>query len=127
MAVGFIRFDLEIRLPLKFKELKLLTGINISTSMTPKHLAKVCIVVILKSYLFFPCPSGTLSSIFLSPFVLRLYNFERGRPLGRVLEIQGSKVLRGWFSFCYEHLGLCCESFALAVNILVSAVNYLLL
>ena len=34
MAVGFIRFDLRIRLSLRFKELKLLTRINISTSMT---------------------------------------------------------------------------------------------
>ena len=48
MAVGFIRFDLRIRLSLKFKELKLLTRINISTSMTPKHLAKVCEVGMLK-------------------------------------------------------------------------------
>ena len=28
---------------------------------------------------------------------------------------------------CYEYLGLCCESFAFAVNILVCTVSYLLL
>ena len=42
---------------------KLLTRINISTGMTPKDLAKVCKVAMPKSYPFFPCPSGTLSSI----------------------------------------------------------------
>ena len=44
----------------------------------------------------------------------------------RVLEIQGSKGQRGRFSFRCEHFGLCCESFAFAVNILVCAVSYLL-
>ena len=34
----------------------------------------------------------------------------------RVLEIQGSKGLRGRFSFCCEHFGLCCELFVIAVN-----------
>ena len=41
---------------------KLLTQISISTGMTPKDLVKVCQVAMLKSYLFFPYPSGTLSS-----------------------------------------------------------------
>ena len=128
MAVGFIRFDLGTRLLLKFKELKLLTQINISTSMTPKHLAKVCNVVMLKSYLFFPCPAGTLSSIYLWPFVLRFLILKGDDLLVlRVLKIQVSKGLRVWFSFCCEHFGLCCESFVFAVNILVCTVSYLLL
>ena len=42
------------------------------------------------------------------------------------VEIQGSKGLRGRFSFCCEHFGLCRESFAFAVNILVCAVSYFL-
>ena len=142
MAVGLIRFDLRIRLSLKFKELKLLTRVNISTRMTPKHLAKVCKVVMLKSYLFFPCPSGTLSSIFLWPFVLKFYNFEKGWPLGlkgpRDPGVQRSKgpvfllLWTFWFvlwviCFCCEYLGWCCELFVIAVNILVCAVSYLLL
>ena len=42
-----------------------LTQINIFTGMTPKDLVKVCKVAMLKSYLFPPCLSGTLSSISL--------------------------------------------------------------
>ena len=58
-VVHTIRFSDLIVTQIQFN---LLTQINISTGMTPKDLVKVCKEAMLKSFLFSPCPSGTLSS-----------------------------------------------------------------
>ena len=75
MAVGFIRFDLRIRLSLRFKELKLMTQINISTSKTFNESLQSGHAEILS---VFPVPIWNFELNIFMTICIKVFNFERG-------------------------------------------------